>query len=76
MFDVEAFYNKNIVANILAFNTLSALDDAYMLYDSRVADCFRLIYKNEKEIQFQNFDDGLYTYVDLKDNRKIGPPDH
>jgi len=29
-FNVDAFYNKNTAANILAFHTLSALDDAYM----------------------------------------------
>jgi len=34
-FNVEAFYNLNTAANILAFHTLSALDDAYMVYDSR-----------------------------------------
>ena len=72
-FNVDAFYNKNTAANILAFHTLSALDDAYMFYDSREADCFRLIYKDGREIQFQNFGDGLYTYVDPKDNWKIEP---
>ena len=72
-FNVETFYNKNTAANILAFHTISALDDAYMVYDSRVADCFRLIYQDGREIQFQNFGDGLYTYVDPKDNWKIGP---
>ena len=44
-----------------------------MIYDSREADCFRLIYKDGREIQFQNFGDGLYTYVDPKDNWKIEP---
>ena len=37
-FNVGAFYNKNTAANILALHTLSALDDAYMIYDSREAD--------------------------------------
>ena len=32
-----------------------------------------MIYKDGREIQFQNFGDGLYTYVDPKDNWKIGP---
>ena len=73
-FNVETFYNKNTAANILAFHTLSSLNDAYMLYDSRVADCFRLIYKNGKEIQFQNHGDGLYTYVDPKENIVIEDP--
>lgn len=40
-FNVEAFYNKNTAANILAFHTLRALNDAYMVYDSRVADYAR-----------------------------------
>ena len=43
------------------------------IYDSHEADCFRLIYKDGREIQFQNFGDGLYTYVDPKNNWKIGP---
>jgi len=45
-----------------------------MTYDSRVEDCFRLRYKNGKELQFQNSGDGLYTFVDPKCNevfRKI-----
>ena len=74
-FNVEMFYNKNTAANILAFHTLSALDEAYMVYDSRVADCFRLIYKNGKELQFQNHGDGLYTYVDPKENLLLKNPD-
>ena len=71
MFNLDAYYNKNAAANILGLHTMSALDNAYIVYDSRVADCFRLIYHNGKECQFQNFGDGLYTYVDPKDNWKI-----
>ena len=54
------FYNKNTAANILAFHTLSALENAYMVYDSSVADCFTLIYKNGKKIQFQDHGDVLW----------------
>ena len=71
LFNLDAFYNKNTAANILAFHTMSALDNTYMVYNSRVADCFRLIYQDGKEFQFQNFGDGLYTYVDPKDNFKL-----
>ena len=53
LFNLDAFYNKNTAANILALHTMSALDNAYMVYDSRVADCFRLIYYDGKEYQFQ-----------------------
>ena len=52
-FGVESYYNSNTAANILAFHSLTKLKDAFMLYDSRQGDCFRLIYKSGKELQFQ-----------------------
>ena len=68
-FGVESYYNSGTTANILAFHTLSSLKDAHMLYDSRQGDCFRLIYKNGKELQFQNCGDGLYTFVNPINNK-------
>ena len=70
-FNVDAYYNKNTAANILSFHTLAALTDAYMIYDSRIADCFRLVYQNGNEAQFQNMGDGLYVYVDPEKNKKF-----
>ena len=70
-FNVEAFYNKRTAANILAFHTLCAIKDAYMVYDSRQGDCFRLVYKNGREAQFQNLGDGLYKYVNPRDNKNF-----
>ena len=62
-FGIEVSYNRNTAANILAFHTLTELKDARMVYDSRVADCFRLIYTHGKELQVQNCRDGLYVFV-------------
>ena len=70
-FGVDAYYNKDTAANILAFHTLANLKGAYMLYDSRAADCFRLIYKDGKELQFKNCGDGLYTFVHPNENIKF-----
>ena len=70
-FGVESYYNSSTAANILAFHTLSSLKDAHMLYDSRQGDCFRLIYKNGKELQFQNCGDGLYTFVNPINNKIV-----
>ena len=70
-FGVDAYYNKDTAANILAFHTLAKLKGAHIQYDSRVADCFRLIYKNGNELQFKNCGDGLYTFVNPKENIKF-----
>ena len=68
-FGVQAHYNKDVTANILSFHMLAAIKDAHMLYDNRVADCFRLIYKDGREIYFSNHGGGLYTFVDPKCNK-------
>ena len=60
---------KNTASNILAFHTLSKLKDAHMIYDSRVEDCFRLVNKSGRELQFQNCGDGLYTFVNPNHNK-------
>ena len=73
IFDVDTFYNKNTAANILAFHTLNDLHNAYMYYDGRVADCFRLIYDDGREVQFRNNRRGLYIYTDPEQNKKFGP---
>ena len=63
-FGVQAHYNKDGTANILSFHMLAAIKDAHMVYDSRVADCFRLVYNGGREAQFRNNGDGLYIYAD------------
>ena len=68
---MKAFYNKRTAANILAFHTLSSIKDAYMVYDSRQGDCFRLVYNDGREIQFQNLGDRLYKYVDLRKSKQF-----
>ena len=73
IFDVETFYNRNTAANILAFHTLNNLENAYMYYDGRMADCFRLIYRDGREIQFKNNGRGLYLYTDPQNNEQYGP---
>ena len=75
-FGVESYYNPDTAANILAFHSLSKLKDAYMLYDSRHGDCFRLIHKNGKELQFQNCGDGLYTFVNPIHNKVFNHMGH
>ena len=70
-FGVGSYYNSNTAANILAFHTLCRLKDAYMVYDSRQGDCFRLINNNRKELQFQNCGDGLYTFVNPIHNKRF-----
>ena len=44
-----------------------------MYYDGRVADCFRLIYDDGREVQFRNNGRGLYIYIDPEQNKKFGP---
>ena len=68
-FNVKAHYNRRAAANILSFHKLAQIADAHMLYDSRVADCFRLIYDDGREAQFANNGDGLYIYVDPSKNK-------
>ena len=67
-FGIKAYYNKNGAANILSFHELAATKEAYMIYDSRVADCFRLKFRSGKEYQFKNCGDGLYTFIHPKEN--------
>jgi len=73
VFNVETFYNKNTVANILGFHTLNALPNAYMYYDGRVADCFRLVYDDGREVHFKNNGRGLYVFTDPRRNKDYGP---
>jgi len=73
VFNVETFYNENTAANILAFHTLNALSNAYMYYDGRVADCFRLIYDDGREVQFKKNRRGLYVFTDPRHNKDYGP---
>ena len=70
---METFYNQNTAANILAFHTLNSLENVYMYYDGRVADCFRLIYRDEHEVQFKNNGRGLYLYTDQQHYEHYGP---
>ena len=76
-FGIKAYYNKHGAANIISFHELAATKDAYMVYDSRVADCFRLRFKSGKEYQFKNCGDGLYSFINPKVNEvyKTDVPD-
>ena len=68
-FNVQAHYNKDAAANILSSHKLAQIKNSHIVYDSRFADCFRLIYNDGKEAQFQNNSDGLYIYVDPSQNK-------
>ena len=69
-FGIRAYYNRNGAANILSFHELASTKEAYMIYDSHVADCFRLKFKSGKEFQFKNCGVGLYTFIYPNENER------
>ena len=69
-FGIRAYYNRNGAANILSFHELASTKEAYMIYDSHVADCFRLKFKSGKEVQFKNCGVGLYTFIYPNENER------
>ncbi len=56
VFNIGTFYKNNTAVNILVFHSLNLFSNTYMYCDGRVADYFRLIYDEGREVQFKKMD--------------------